>query len=69
MQEKIVTYVYEDREVYLTGRIAKSQRSGMKPTMVEVVPVGTPPGDKDYAKWVRMVDLLVINNLEDEQIE
>lgn len=73
MREEIITYVYEDKEVYPTGRIASPNKHRKKPktnkTLIEVVPVGTPIGDRNYSKWVDMEDLLIISNLEDVEID
>lgn len=69
MQDKIITYVYEGQEVYLTGRIAtpnpNAQKSKAVP-MVEVLPKGTDSDDTTYARWVVMDDLLIIRDLEGE---
>jgi hypothetical protein len=59
--EKTITYVYEAKEVYLTGRVASNKK---KPMMVEVLPIGT--DDKTYAKWVKMDELLTITNFGDD---
>ena len=68
MQDKLVTYVYGDKEVYLTGRVATPQDGVIQSiTMVEIVPIGTEVGDMMYAKWVNVADLLVIKNLEEQE--
>lgn len=69
MQDKLVTYVYDSKEVYLTGRIASPQGNSKKATMVEVLPVGADKNDTAYAKWVNINDLLVVKDLENEDIE
>jgi len=72
MQDKLVTYVHDGKEVYLTGRIAKSQSTVVRSQaqqMVEIVPVGADLGDKTYAKWVKTTDLLIITNLEDQEFD
>lgn len=67
MHEELMTYVYDGREVYLTGRVAKN--GPRSPDLLEIVPMGTTPGDKTYAKWVTMQDLYVIYNMENEEID
>lgn len=69
MQDKLVTYVYDSKEVYLTGRIATPQNGSKKLTMVEVLPVGVDRNDTTYARWVNMSDLLVVKDLENEDVE
>lgn len=68
-QDKIMTYVFDGKEVHLTGRIATPQKNAPKTSqrMVEVVPVGSADGDTTYAKWVKMSELLIIQNLENEE--
>lgn len=72
-QEKLVTYIYDGKEVYLTGRIANPQdgvpRTATIQKMVEIVPLGTTIGDATYAKWVRVAELLVIQNLNEEEFD
>lgn len=71
MQDKdIMTYIYDTSEVYLTGRIANPQAGVVKSNlnqMVEIVPVGSDIDDTTYAKWVRLSDLLVITNLNEQE--
>ena len=67
MTDKIITYVYDDREVMLTGRMATASKGSKRPTKIEIVPIGSDPNDKTYSRWVNMADLLLITNLEDEQ--
>lgn len=67
MVDKIITYVYDDREVILTGRMATAPSGSKLPTKIEIVPVGSDPNDKTYSRWVNMIDLLLVTNLEDEQ--
>lgn len=72
MQDKPITYVYDGKEVYLTGRVAKPQKTATVskfPMMVEVVPVGTVEGDTTYSKWVNMKELLIIENLEEQEFD
>ena len=69
MQDKLVTYVYDSKEVYLTGRIAVPQGKSKKAMMVEVLPVGADRNDTTYARWVNMNDLLVVKDLENEDVE
>lgn len=67
---KIATYVYDGREIYLTGRIAnvntKTAKRNQSP-LVEILPVGTPMGDTTYAQWVRTDELFVIDDLDDDE--
>lgn len=64
MQDEIMTYVYDGKEVRPTGRIA--ERKG-KPILIEVVPLGATPDDKAYAKWVRTDELYIIKQTEQEE--
>ncbi len=72
-QEKLTTYVHDGKEVYLTGRIALPQsdapRTANIQKMVEIVPLGTVLNDLTYAKWVKVTELLVIHNLEEEDFD
>jgi hypothetical protein len=61
-QEKLdLTYVYEGREVRLTGRLAKkTSKSGKISIVWEVCPVSvakTQPTNTVYNKWVKPGDL------------
>lgn len=68
MQDKLVSYLHGDKEVYLTGRVATPQEGVVQSiTMVEIVPINSDLGDMTYAKWVNVVDLLVIKNLEEQE--
>lgn len=69
MQEKITTYVYESKEVALTGRIASPSNTKNKTIMVEIIPVGADAVDKDLVKWVKMEDLYIVQSIEDEEFE
>jgi hypothetical protein len=69
MQTEIITYVYIDKEVKLTGRLAKAPAGSRVGDMVEVVPVSANITDKEYARWVNMKELHTVKNLEDEDIE
>lgn len=70
MQEKIVTYVYDSKEVVLTGRIATPQAAkGKKSMMVEIVPLGAEDGDMSFARWVNMEDLYIVKTIEDEEFD
>lgn len=62
---EVPSYVYDAKEVYLTGRIAKRD----KKILVEIVPVGSALDDITYAKWVKMQDLMIISDAQDEEIE
>lgn len=64
MQDKIMTYVYEGKEVKPTGRIA--ERKG-KPILIEVVPLGASADDKGYAKWVKPEELYIIKETEQDE--
>lgn len=68
MSEEIVTYIYDDKEVYLTGRMAKPSKGSKLDYKVEIVPVGTTYGDRTYAKWVSMKDLMTIVDIENDDI-
>ena len=68
MSEEIVTYIYEDKEVYLTGRVAKPRPDSKLEMRVEIVPKGTTYGDKTYARWVSINDLLAIVDIENDDI-
>ena len=68
MSEEIVTYIYDDKEVYLTGRMAKPSKGSKLDYRVEIVPVGTTYGDRTYAKWVSMKDLMTIVDIENDDI-
>lgn len=73
MQDKLITYVYDGKEVYLTGRLASPRKDAPKTIqgvqMVEIVPVGTPEGDKTYARWIKMNELYIIDNLEEQDFD
>ena len=63
-------YVYNGKEVFLTGRTAmKSSRAGKDRVLFEVKPIkflgetSTPPGIED---WVNMRDLYKINTGTEE---
>lgn len=70
MSDRIITYVYDGKEVYLSGRIATPQSdSKKKVVMVEILPIGAERGDASFARWVNMSDLLVVKDLENEDVE
>jgi len=70
MSDRIITYVYDGKEVYLSGRIATPQSdSKKKVVMVEILPIGAERGDTSFARWVNMSDLLVVKDLENEDVE
>ena len=53
-------YVYDGKEVVLTGRIAKKKlHSGKEQILYEVQPDGVT--SKQYNKWVQMKDLFEIS--------
>jgi hypothetical protein len=67
------TFVYDGKEVYLTGRkAAKSSRRGTDKTVYEVKPVKYRDikniGDMGIAYWVKMSDLyeIVVDGDEEE---
>lgn len=68
MSEEIVTYIYDDKEVYLTGRVAKPQKGSKLDCKVEIVPKGTAYGDRTYARWVPMKELMSIVDIENDDI-
>lgn len=61
-----MTYVYDGREFHLTGRIATSQHSTRNITMVEIHPVHEAADSATYDKWVKMSELLLIRNTNNE---
>lgn len=63
--ENQISYVYEDREVIPTGRLASPNGNPKLKQLIEIVPFGTDPTDKSYARWVKLEDLLVISDLGD----
>lgn len=69
MQEKLTTYVYDSKEVMLTGRIASPTSTKNKNIMVEIVPVNADKNDKDLIKWVKMEDLYIVESIEEEDFE
>ena len=69
MSEELITYVYDGKEVYLTGRIAKRSSNSSKQPLVEIVPVGADKNDKEYAKWVSIEDLYLIADLDTIDID
>lgn len=62
-EDSTITYVYEDREVILTGRLANPTNNPKLSRLVEIIPYGADIDDKQYAKWVKLDDLLVISDL------
>lgn len=68
--DKPITYVYDSKEVYLTGRVANPQKSAPRTlqgkNMVEIVPIGTAEGDKTFARWVKMDELFIIEDLDEQ---
>ena len=55
------TYVYNGKEVVLTGRTAtKELRSGRNRTLYEIRPLTATPEQKDFNEWVEMEDLFEI---------
>lgn len=70
MVEERITYVHDGKEVYLTGRLAEpnpnNPRTAKNVPMVEIVPVGTKTGDNEYAKWIKIEELMIIRNIEDK---
>lgn len=70
MSEKVVTYVHDGKEVYLTGRIAKPNKlSKNKDVMVEICPSKAPKDDDSYHKWVNIYDLLIIQDMNGEDFD
>lgn len=56
------TYVYDSREVILTGRAAARRlKSGAMHELVEVMPLGADKSDKSVRTWVRMDELFEIH--------
>ena len=71
MAEK--TYVYEGKEVVLTGRVAqKPMRGGKRGTagkmaeLHEIMPKGSNPENKDFCKWVRITHMYEIIEKKDD---
>jgi len=61
------TYVYDGKEVVMTGRTAvKSMKSGNLKTLYEVRPVEAEPDQKMYNQWVSMDDLYVITEKDED---
>ena len=55
------TYVYENTEVVLTGRVgSRKLPSGKVDVLHEITPAASIAGV--WKKWVRMMDLYVIDN-------
>lgn len=73
MQDEPITYVYDGKEVYLTGRVANPQETAPRllqgKNLVEIVPVGTTEGDKSFARWVKMNELFIIEDLEEQEYD
>lgn len=65
MSEQTITYVYEDREVVLTGRLASPNNNPKLSQLVEIIPVGSDLDDRQYSKWVKLDDLLIVQDLGD----
>ena len=48
--------------------MAKPSKGSKLDYKVEIVPVGTTYGDRTYAKWVSMKDLMTIVDIENDDI-
>ena len=66
MADDIMTYVFDSKEVYLTGRMAKNKRGKV---LVEIVPIGTTSGDTAYAKWVASDELFTISTVDELDVD
>jgi hypothetical protein len=59
------TFVYDGREVVLTGRKAVKETRRSKKIIVEVQPLGIGRESKSFNKWVDPKDLFHIDNAPD----
>lgn len=69
MSKNSTSYVYDGKEVLLTGRYAKSKDKKTKQDniVVEIYPVGGSPEDKSFCKWIPVESLMII--VEDDTLE
>ena len=61
-------YVYEDKEIQLTGRAAVKKERGKDVVRVEIRPLNASPDNNEYNRWVSAKDLFIIVSDDENDI-